>query len=182
MRIGIDMDDTICRTTEIVHDRLEKYSEQLNISPLDIMNDEELKKNFFSIYIEDIYDNAEVKRNVGEVLKRLKNKGNEIYIINSREDAFKSTNTTAYDITKKWLDKYGIMYDKIIIGVYGEGRANICKENQIDLMIDNDPYNYKKITSSGTKCILFDDREKYQLKENYLTNWLEVEKYIERNH
>ena len=61
MRIGMDMDDTICKTTEIVHDRLEKYSEQLNINPLDIMNDEELNKNFFSIYAEDIYENAEVK-------------------------------------------------------------------------------------------------------------------------
>ena len=182
MRIGIDMDDTICRTTEIVHDRLEKYSEQLNINPLDIMNDEELKKNFFSIYAEDIYLNAEIKRNVQEVLKRLKSKGNEIYIISSREDAFESSNITAYEITKKWLDEHEIDYDKIIIGVYGESRAKICEENKIGLMIDNDPFNFKKITSNGTNCILFDDREKYQLKENYLTNWLEVEKYIERNH
>ena len=48
-------------------------------------------------------------------------------------------------------------------------------------MIDNDPYNFKMITGLGTNCILFDDREKYMLKENYYNNWLEVEKYIERN-
>ena len=181
MRIGIDMDDTICRTTEIVHDRLEQYSDSLGISPLDIMNDEELKHNFFSIYGEDIYKNAEIKRNVQGVLKRLKSKGNEIYIITSREDDFSSADTTAEEVTKKWLDENDIEYDKIITAVYGETRAQIVKDNNIDLMIDNDPYNYKMIISLGKDCILFDDREKYQLKENYLTNWLEVEKYIERN-
>ena len=48
-------------------------------------------------------------------------------------------------------------------------------------MIDDDPYNYKKIVSSGTKCLLFDDKERYDLKNNYVTSWLEIEKYIERN-
>ena len=176
------MDDTICRTTEIVHDRLEKYSEELNISPLDIMNDEELKKNFFAIYAEDIYLNAEIKRNVAAVLKRLKSKGNEIYIITSRGDEFASSNTNAYEVTKKWLDEHDIEVDKIITNVYGEERADICKKYDIDLMIDNDPYNYKMIISLGKQCILFDDREKFVLKENYITNWLDIEKYIERNH
>ena len=49
-------------------------------------------------------------------------------------------------------------------------------------MIEDDPYNYKKIISKGIKCILFDDREKYDLKHDYMTNWLDIEKYIERNH
>ena len=40
MRIGVGFDDTICRTTEIVHDRVEKYAAAENLNPLDIMNDE----------------------------------------------------------------------------------------------------------------------------------------------
>ena len=47
MRIGIDLDDTICRTSEIVHDRLEKYAKKEELNPLDIMNDEDLKREFF---------------------------------------------------------------------------------------------------------------------------------------
>lgn len=35
MKIGIDLDDTICRTTEIVHKKLEEYAENLNLNPLD---------------------------------------------------------------------------------------------------------------------------------------------------
>ena len=176
------MDDTICRTTEIVHDRLEQYAENIHLNPLDIMNDEELKSNFFAIYAEDIYSNAEIKRNVEAVLKRLKSKGNEIYIITARDDNFASSNMTAYEVTKKWLDQHGIEYDQIITSTYGEKRAEVCKKNEIDLMIDDDPYNYKKIVSIGKKCLLFDDREKYELKEDYMTNWLDIEKYLERNH
>lgn len=182
MRIGVDLDDTICRTTEMVHERLEKYADDIHLNPLDIMNDEDLKSNFFAIYAEDIYSHAEIKRNVKDVLKRLKSKGNEIYIITARDDSFSSSNTTAYDITKKWLDEREIEYDKIITSTYGSKRAEVCKDNQIDLMIDDDPYNYKEIISLGKKCILFDDREKYVLKEDYVTNWLDIEKYIERNH
>ena len=181
MRIGVDMDDTICRTTEIVHDRLEQYSDSLGINPLDIMNDEELKKNFFAIYAEDIYSNAEIKRNVASVLKRLRSKGNEIYIITSRGDEFSSSNTTAEEVTSKWLKEHNIEVDKIITGVYGEERAEVIKNNNIDIMIDNDPYNYKMIISIGKKCILFDDRERYVLKDDYVTNWFDVEKIIERN-
>lgn len=182
MRIGVDMDDTICRTTEIVHSRLEEYSKQLGINPLDIMNDEELKGNFFAIYGEDIYKNAEIKRNVSDVIKRLRKKGNEIYLITSREDNFKTTKISAFEITRQWLAKHEIVVDAIVTSVYGETRAELCKKYNIDLMIDDDPYNYKKIISMGKQCLLFDDREKYALKENYVTNWLDIEKYIERNH
>ena len=51
MRIGVGFDDTICRTTEIVHDRVEKYALSERLNALDIMNDEFLKEGFFSIYL-----------------------------------------------------------------------------------------------------------------------------------
>ena len=181
MRIGVDLDDTICRTTEIVHNRVEKYAEDENLNPLDIMNDEELKQNFFSIYLEDIYTNVEIKKDVSKVLKRLRNKGNEIYIISARRNDFVPTVQNVIKITEKWLKKENINVDAIIVSAYGETKADVCKRYNIDLMIDDDPYNYKKIVSVGKKCLLFDDREKYNLKQDYVTNWLDIEKYIERN-
>ena len=181
MKIGIDLDDTICRTTEIVHDRVEKYAASENLNPLDIMNDEVLKEGFFSIYLEDIYANVEMKREVNKVIKRIKNRGNEIYIITSRSSNFVPTVKNVRDITEKWLQEHNIEVDKIIVAVYGEKKAEACKRYDIDLMIDDDPYNYKKVTAAGIKCLLYDDHEKYNLKEDYVTNWLQVEKYIERN-
>lgn len=181
MRIGVDLDDTICRTTEIVHDRVEKYAKHKNLDPLDIMNDEFLRQSFFNIYLEDIYANAEIKRNVGQVLKRLKSKGNEIFIITARSNDYTATVKDVENITKRWLDEHNIEVDGIIVSAYGETKADVCKKYNIDLMIDDDPYNYKKIISTGKRCILFDDRGKYDLKTDYVTNWLDIEKYIERN-
>ncbi len=181
MRIGIDLDDTICRTTESVHNYLDNYSKDNNLNPLDIMNDEDLKLNFFKQTIKDIYTNAEIKREVSKVLKRLKNKGNEIYIITARSNYYFLKENQVEQITENWLKENNIEYDKVIYDVYGEKRASICKKYKIDLMIDDDPYNYKKIVAKGLKCLLYDDREKYNLEKDYVTNWLQIEKYIERN-
>lgn len=178
MRIGVDLDDTICRTTEKVHEKVEEYSKKMNLNPLDIMNDEILSQNFFEQYLETIYKTVEVKREVAKVLKRLRSKGNEIYIITARKnDIVKNVNI----ITEEWLKENQIEVDKVIVEAYGEKKADICKENNIELMIEDDPYNYKKIISKGIKCILFDDRERYDLRQNYMTNWLDIERYIERN-
>ena len=178
MRIGVDLDDTICRTTEKVHEKVEEYSKKMNLNPLDIMNDEILSQNFFEQYLETIYKTVEVKREVAKVLKRLRSKGNEIYIITARKnDIVKNVNI----ITEEWLKENQIEVDKVIVEAYGEKKADICKENNIELMIEDDPYNYKKIISKGINCILFDDRERYDLRQNYMTNWLDIERYIERN-
>ena len=181
MRIGIDMDDTICNTTDIVQDRVDKFASEQNLDPLDVMNDEDLKSNFYNIYVEDIYRNVEVKENAHDVLKRLKKKGNEIFILTSRNNNYSLSNETAYEITDKWLKEHDIEVDQIITSVYGKTRADMVKKYNIDLMIDNDPYNYREVILNGSKCLLFDDKENFLLKNNYVTSWLEVEEYIERS-
>ena len=203
MRIGIDLDDTTfltvksmlkyadiyeeeisgvptCRTTEMVHEKLEEYSNKRNLNPLDIMNDEYLKDDFFKNNIEDIYENVVIKREVKQVLKRLKNKGNIIYIITSRNRDYKDKNIE--DITKKWFAKEEIEVEKMIFSVYGEEKANVCRELKIDLMIEDNPYNLKKIKEAGIHCILYDDRGKYDLQTDYYTNWKDIEMHIERYH
>ncbi len=181
MRIGIDMDDTICNTTDIVHDRMEKFALDQNLNPLDIMNDEDLRQNFYSIYAEDIYKNVEIKENAHDVIKRLRSKGNEIIILTSRNNNYSLSNETAYEITDKWLKNHDIEVDQIITSVYGKTRADMVKRYKIDLMIDNDPYNYREVILNGINCLLFDDKENFLLKSNYVTSWLEVEEYIERS-
>jgi hypothetical protein len=47
-------------------------------------------------------------------------------------------------------------------------------------MVDDNPYNYKIIVGSGGKCLLFDDREKYDLRHDYVTSWLDAEEYINK--
>ena len=172
MRIGIDLDDTVCKTSEFVHEKLDSYSRNMNLNSIDIMNDEFLKEQFFSLHLKSIYENVEIKRNAYDVLQRLKSKGNEIYFLTARSENME-------EITRKWLENHGIVYDQLIMNVYGEERAILCHEKQIDFMIDDDPFNRKKVLEKGIPCLLFDDRGRYALKEKYATNWLEVERYIE---
>ena len=103
MRIGVDLDDTICRTSEIVHEKIEEYAKELGLNPLDIMNDEYLKQEFFNRYLDDIYKNVEVKKGVVDVLRRLRNKGNKIYIITARNNSSsKKTFITVNRLTSKY--------------------------------------------------------------------------------
>ena len=174
MRIGIDLDDTMCRTTEIVHYLLEEEAKKNGEDPLDIMNNELKKEEFFKKYYEEIYEKAEIKRSVADVIRRLHNKGNEIYIITARDEKYNP-------ITRKWLEENKVLFDEIIASVYGDRKAEACKEYKIDLMIDDDPYNYQRLKNMNIKSILFDDRGRYELKEGYATTWKEIEDYIERN-
>ena len=81
MNIGIDLDDTICATTEVVQEYLEKYSDLKNLNPLEIIKDEILKQQFFNVYLEEIYEKVKPKKDVISVLKRIRNRGNKLYVI-----------------------------------------------------------------------------------------------------
>ena len=86
MRIGIDIDDTICRTTEKVNEYMDLYAKDENIDPLMIMNYEDVKDMFFEAYLENIYTSVVVKRNAKDVLRRLRKKGNKLFIITARNN------------------------------------------------------------------------------------------------
>ena len=182
MRIGIDIDDTICKTTEIVHDRIKIFASKHNLNPLDIMNDEYLKQEFFDEYLKDIYKNAEVKKNAKEVLDRLRKKGHKIYIITSRSNSSSKKIKDVEKLTRDWLKKHKITVDEIVTSSYGDTKASACRKHHIDLMIDDNPYNYKKIVGTGTRCLLFDDRGRYDIKGYYMSTWNDIEDYIERNY
>lgn len=180
MRIGIDIDDTICRTTEKVNELMEVFAKEENIEPLMIMNYEDIKDKFFNKYLDDIYSGVVVKRNAKEVMKRLRSRGNQLFIITARSNDKSNEITDVEKLTADWLSANGIEVDGIFINAYGDEKARICKEQKIDIIIDDDPYNYKMISSNGCRCLLYDDREKYNLRDDYVTNWLEVEEYIEK--
>lgn len=178
MRIGVGFDDTICRTSEMVTKKMEEYAKEKNIDPLAIMNNDMIKDDFFNEYLPSVYEEVVIKRDVKDVLRRLKNKGNEIYVITSRTNSYVPSVTDVLEVTDRWLKKHDISVDGIFSSAYGEDKAEVCKREKIDLMIDNDPYNYKMITSNGGHCLLFDDREKYDLRKDYVTSWLDAEQYV----
>lgn len=174
MRIGVDLDNTICKTSEMINKLLEEYAKEKNIESNNIIENIELKEEFFKKYTLKIFSEVEIKDNASEVLKRLKEKGNEIYIITARSNYFISTEIDVLEPTMNWLNKHGIVVDKVITDSYGIDKAKTCLDNNIDIMIDDDMVNYQSIINLGMKCILFDDKNRYNV-DNRVSSWLDIE-------
>lgn len=70
----------------------------------------------------------------------MKKDGNEIYIITSRSfTTYENKHKAKMQVfVKEWLDKNNIVYDELI---FSRNKANICKEKNIDIMIEDKPEN-----------------------------------------
>lgn len=53
-----------------------------------------------------------------------------------------------------------------ITKVNSKDKVDICRENNIDLMIDDNLYNYYKLAQANINVILFDDKNKYDIIDN----------------
>ena len=95
MKIGIDIDDTISNTYEVMFNFAQKFTKidlkrEINPPKEEIekqytkkfhrWNDEELIK-FNNKYSENIFEEIKPKMFAVEVIRKLKEEGNEIYII-----------------------------------------------------------------------------------------------------
>lgn len=157
MRIGIDIDGVITNVLEFEIDYASKYFYQqgnlniikskLDFSKEDFYIDEKSSNEFWS---KAIYDYVKVKpRNfASEVINKLKNDGNTIFIITNR-----ASNLSYCDITPdkmkriviQWLDDHSIYYDKLIFST--KDKLDFIVDNRIDIMIDDDPKNIRTISN-----------------------------------
>lgn len=72
MNIGIDMDNTICSTSEKILEYEEKFIKQEKISSDILWEDALYKTKFLNIYLERIYNEAKLKECAIEVINNLK--------------------------------------------------------------------------------------------------------------
>lgn len=148
MRIGIDIDGVL---TDIEQWQLdygskfyfEKYNKQIlnneGYETTDIFKvDSKLDDEFWTEYFKDYSTNVDVRKLASEVIQKLKQDGNEIYIITAR-GSFLSHSASVMSIEEnknivlEWLRKNEIEYDKIIFSP--EDKLSICLENNIDVML-----------------------------------------------
>ena len=94
-------------------------------------------------------ENVEVKDDVKNTLKTIKNNGNNIYLITAR---FKTDKFSAYDLTKIWLEKNEIPFDELIIDA--DDKAKICRSKKIDIFIDDSYKNCIQVANEGIKTYL----------------------------
>ena len=178
MRIGIDLDDTLCNTSKIINKYILEYAKEENIDINEVMKTR--RNDFFIKYTVEIFEKVEIKDNASEVLNELKNKGHELYAITARSTNLTSEYIDVVKPTTNWLNRHNIKIDKLIIGSYHKEKAEACLANKIDIMIDDDIENINEISKVGIKCLLFDDKNRYNI-DSKVTSWLQVKDVIERN-
>lgn len=155
MRIGIDIDGVLTDEYSFVLDYGTKYFSEKKIK-YNLHNDIYDSENIFEVtekqyndfwekYIFYYSENILIRPFASEVIKRLKSDGNDIYIITSRsfttyENKYKAK---MQNIVKEWLDKNNVVYDELI---FSRNKSDICKEKNIDIMIEDKPENISLIS------------------------------------
>ncbi len=188
MKIGIDIDNVISNFNEVLLNEFLNHDKELRNTGI-INNDvyitrgmfdwskEELDEFYYN-NIERIAESLDVLENAPEYIRKLKEEENEIYIISGRDNGEYSD---PYKMTFDWLNKYNIVYDKLILSnAYNSlEKAKICLENDIDIMIDDSTRILLEVDNRGITALLMDTP--YNRKENGLKrvhNWKEIYEFI----
>lgn len=183
MRIGIDIDDTICYTWKYVKPYFKKefklnnkvfrensYSRALNISV-----DEYYK--FCKDKIDPLMIYVPIKRDAKKYINKLKQEGHEIYFVTARSDLDMSN---PYELTENYLNKNGIKYDKLL--TVADNKGKVCLENNIDIFIDDSIKHCTEVYNLKIPVLLINTSyNKKTRKFKRVFNFKEIYYIIERS-
>lgn len=193
MRIGIDIDDTTLITVK----SMIKYADKYDIEDLGHKGtnnnlgmikdryylkvlygwDDETKFSFFHKYYKNVLEECVPFTNSPEIIRKLKNEGNEIYFITARLTNIKDCNVE--EITKETFKKYDIVYDKLIVNA--KDKLQYCLDNKIDIFIEDSYETCKELKNHGIKSILFTTNMNENIKDDDIirvSNWDEIYKIV----
>lgn len=179
MTIGIDIDDTMTNSTELMLEYAKNYFKEAdNKKLIEIINSkiEGDLYNFYSKYLAEMMSKYKLKNNVVEVINRLREKGHKIVIITARGRTIKEG---LIEVTKDYFNRNNIIVDEIVFRC--ADKSNVCIKYKIDLMIDDSISVLDKVNSCGIKTLLFtsivNKNEKTNIKR--IDDWIKLEKYID---
>lgn len=188
MKIGIDLDGVIYDSEKDYRIYQELY-DMTELQGKSIKNEQEVRiqkrfnwsaetiEDFFERYNEKVVREANYMPGAKMILKKLKEEGHELIIITARGEYKPSI----IELTEERFEKDNIkIFEKCYYQV--KDKAEICKKENIDLMIDDSNVNCKNTSSNNIKTIYLKDAPSYDMEENeYLTvlyNWGEIYRYI----
>lgn len=182
MKIGIDIDDTMTNTFDYLMPYISDFF-KVNIDYLKSNNisystfPEKMKKReleFAKKYYDKVIPNTPFKAGVSDYISKIKSLGNEIIIITARD---KTLYTDDYKTTIEELKNNDIFYDKLICNF---DKSKVCKEEKIDLFIDDSISNCNKVEQLGIKTILFNSKSNINIKTNLhrVNSWDELYEII----
>lgn len=158
MNIGIDIDGVLTDLERFSIDygakfnveegietqiNTEKYWEQEKFNWT-----EEQEEKFWNKYLEEYVTELKPREFATEVIQKLQQRGDKIYIITARNESGLPPQSYGkmQQMTKQWLEKNNIKYEKLIFTTDKE-KLQKCLENNIDIMIEDSPKNIQSISS-----------------------------------
>lgn len=187
MKIGIDIDGVILDSEREFRIQSELY-DVIKLKRNSIVNNQELKAQVrYNWTEEEIQEfiNQEflaVSRECNfmpgaiEVINMLKQEGHELIIITARGGIIKEMKPVA----EERLTEKNLKFDKYYWAI--ENKLEICKQENIDIMIDDYYKTCKQTSDNKIKTLYFREYPNYELEENeYLKevhNWGEIYRYI----
>ena len=189
MVLGIDMDDTICSTNELIIEVADKYDKETlggtgvkDINAYEFTEmmgwEKDMKGKFFADRLEYIMTNSPIKEGAHEVINYLHDIGWKIIIISFRKDKYLKD---PFKLTKDWLDRNDIHYDKIYVNT--GTKTDECIENDVTLFIDDKESHCEDVSSAGIDVLLFTNAYNHDEKRfDRVDNWYQVKDYIKEKY
>ena len=191
MKIGIDLDgvvidsETTFRTYEEIFDidtvkgnnlinREEpKFQDRYNWT-------EEQKQEFIEKYFLTVSKESNLMSGFIGVYNLLKKQGHEFVVITARGGFIKEMKEDAIRL----LDENYIKFDKYYWKV--EDKLEICKNEKVDIMVDDDWKIIKKLADNHVKTLYFRDTNLVKLEENEyikeVNNWGDIYRIIKKEY
>ncbi len=193
--IGIDIDDTTVLTVKSMLKYADIFEEEISGKPTNRDNfglikdrhylkvlygwDDKTKFEFFYKYYKNVLEECTLLPNANIIIQKLKEEGHTIHFITARLLNIKNCDTEA--ITKQSLQKFNIPYDSL--NIYVRDKLTFCKENEIDLLIEDSYDTCKELEANGIKAILMTTKMNANIKDEEIVrvnNWDEVYEQIKK--
>ena len=187
MKIGIDLDgvvidsETTFRTYEEIFDidilkgnNLINKKEPKFQARYNWTNEQE--KEFIEKYFMTVSKESNLMSGFVGIYNLLKEQGHEFVVITARGGFIKEMKDDAIRL----LEENNIKFDKYYWNV--EDKLEICKNEKVDIMIDDDWKIIKKLADNEVKTLYFRDTNLMKLEENEyikeVNNWGDIYRYI----
>lgn len=187
MKIGIDLDGVVIDSETTFR----TYEEIFDIDVLKgnhLINKEEPKfqarynwtneqeKEFIEKYFLIVSKESNLMSGFIGIYKLLKEQGHEFVVITARGGFVKEMKDDAIRL----LEENNIKFDKYYWNV--DDKLEICKNEKVDIMIDDDWKIIKRLADNEVKTLYFRDTNLMKLKENNyikeVNNWGEIYRHI----
>lgn len=189
LKIGVDIDNVLSNFNDGLFKAFQDHDQELRNTGIINKNADFITKGmfdwsqeeideFYSSNIENIIRELKPIEGAAEYLRKLRKDGHKIYIISGRDNG---EYPHPYELTKDWLEKYHFEYDELILtNAYNSiEKANICKQKDIQIMIDDSRSVCKMVNESGVEALLMDTLYNKQTDHLHrVYHWNEIYHYI----